>query len=566
MVLIVRRSYSDLSEVERSFEQSQPEAGPSRLLKSSVSHFVVTKCDGSDQQPAKSASQRDTGLPENVISLSDFLEPYLSDIGAKRGKPIPDWIFDMTEADAEALEKVGVFGLDLGLPDQLGTQASQAAQAPAPSSSFDLRPVVDHYSQMPKGKGKERAHFPTSSPPITSSKASANTTIFQAQTPPFTLAQRVKSTQTATQPNPNTQSPLADNEESASDGELPVITLRQAVKRPTKAIFDPLAFSQSSGESASATRHLAKGKRKGKAVEADEIKDQRGMLSDSETGSEGLSDYEREARRQLKRKRATSTGKDQSKRKTTSTSKEARRQPEIVEDESIPASESYESYSLTKQYPPSNKESTPPKFEPPSETRQDRTKAVDHGVQPSSFDKNGESLESDPTKSNESSLPTPPPSDHGRKARAPDALPRAETSTEPCSIPKAELVTPKISPGERISTSTDVGSRNEAEVSRSVKPARVRSSSKRVPIDGASRRSESLERKEPVVAGPSRIASTSARRAQPAPSSSSTTKNKSRARAEMKYTLDLTIDGLTADLVQKYIDKVKIAREKLGPT
>jgi len=523
----------------------------------------VTKCDGSDQQPAKPASQHDTTLPESVISLADFLEPYLSDNGAKKGKPIPDWIFEMTEADEEALEKVGVFGLDLGLPDELGNQASQPAQAPAPSSSFDPRPVVDHYSQMPKGKGKERARFPTSSPPITSSKASANTTIFQAQTPPFTLAQRVKSTQTATQPNPNTQSPLADNEESESDGELPVIALRQAVKRPTKAIVDPLAFSQSSGESASATRYLAKGK--GRAVEADEIKDQRGMLSDCETGSEGLSDYEREARRQLKRRRTTSAEKGQHKRTTNCQTKEGR-QPEIVEDESIPASESYESYSLTKQYPPSSKESTRPKLEPPSETRRTRTKAVDHNVQPSSLDRNVESLESDPTKSNESSLPTPPPSDHGRKARASDTSPRAETSTEPCSIPKAEFITPRISPGERISTSTDVGSRNEAEVSRSVKPARVKSSSKRVPIDGASLRSESLERKEPVVAGPSRIASTSARRAQPAPSSSSTTKNKSRARAEMKYTLDLNIDGLTMDQVQEYIDKVKIARETLAST
>lgn len=524
----------------------------------------MTKCDGSDQQPAKPASQHDTTLPENVISLSDFLEPYLSDNGAKRGKPIPDWIFEITEADEEALEKVGVFGLDLGFPDELGNQVSQPAQAPAPSSSFDLRPAGDHYSQMPKGKGKERAHFPTSSPSIASSKASANTTIFQAQTPPFTLAQRVKSTQTATQPNPNTQSPLADNEESESDGELPVITLRQAVKRPTKAIFDPLAFSQSSGESASASRHLAKGK--GRAVEADDREDQRGMLSDSETGSEGLSDYEREARRHFKRKRATSVGQDQHKR-TTNLQTKAGRQPEIVEDESIPASESYESYSLTKQYPPSSKESTRPEIEPPSETRRTSTKAVDHSVQPSSLDKNVESLESDPTKSNESSLPTPPPSDHGRKARASNTSPRAETSTGPCFIPKAELITPRISSEFRASkTEVDVGSRNEAEVSRSVKTARVGSSSKRVSIGGASRGSESRSRKEPVVAGPSRAASTSARRAQPGSSSISTTKNKSQGRAEVRYTLDLTIDGLTADQVQEYIDKVKIAREKLGST
>jgi len=417
---------------------------------------------------------------------------------------------------------------------------------------------------MPKGKGKERAHFPTSSPPITSSKASANTTIFQAQTPPFTLAQRVKSTQTATQPNPNTQSPLADNEESESDGELPVITLRQAVKRPTKAIFDPLALSQSSGESASASRHLAKGK--GRAVEADEIKDQRGMVSDSETGSEGLSDYEREARRQLKRKRATSVGQDQHKR-TTNLQTKAGRQPEIVEDDSIPASESYESYSLTKQYPPSSKESTQPKLESPSETRRTSTKAIDHSVQLSSLDKNMESLESDPTKSNESSLPTPPPSDHGRKARAPDTSPRAETNTEPCFIPKAELVTPRISSQRKATrTEVDLGSRDEWAVSRSVKPARVGPSSKKVPIDDASRGSESRERKEPVVAGPSRATDTSTRRAQPGPSSSSTTKNKSRGRAEMEYTLDLTIDGLTADQVQDYIDKVRIAREKLGST
>jgi hypothetical protein len=32
-----RRSHSDMSEIEKSFERSQPEAGPSRLTMSSVS-------------------------------------------------------------------------------------------------------------------------------------------------------------------------------------------------------------------------------------------------------------------------------------------------------------------------------------------------------------------------------------------------------------------------------------------------------------------------------------------------------------------------------------------------
>jgi hypothetical protein len=521
--------------------------------------------DNADHQPpAKATNQRDTGLPEDVISLADFLEPYLADNGAKKGKAIPDWLFEITEADEAALGEVDYFGIESTHPAAIENETSQPA--PAPPSSLDPRPIVNHFSQIPTIKGKERAHLPTSSPPVAPSKASANTTIFHTQTPPVPLAQCMRSTQTATQPNPNTQSPLADNEESESDGEIPVVALRQGVKRkpPTKPMFDPLAFPQSSGESATSTQHTVEIK----AVNMDVEEKQHMISSDSETGTDDLSDYEREARRQRKRKRTTSPGRAQTERTTThSRTKDARTQAQQQEDESIPASESYESYSLTKQYPPPSKHTT---AEESSRVVSAQTLAVDHGAQPSSLDKNGASLESNPTNSNESSLPTPPPSDHGRQARLaaspPPPPPSTGKSKERSTVPKTEFVTPKIISERKFAKpEIDVGTRNDWEMSRSAKKAKTESSSRRVSIAGTTRGSGSRQSDTPVIAGPSRILTTTSRKAQTGPSTSST---KGRAKTSLpviNYSLDLTVDGLTTDQVIDYIDKVKLAREKLGP-
>jgi len=472
-------------------------------------------------------------LPPGIITLSEFLEPYLSENGAKKSKPIPEWLFDISDANQAALDDVKVFGLEYDQPriDPVGSQ---------PAALSPISPALRHNHASPtrsdKGKGKERAH-PLSSSPMApmGPKSSAITLSFQAQTPPVPLAQRVMSTQLATQQFNLTQSPLADNEESESDGEIPIVPLRQAVKKKSRVVFDPLAFPQSSGESVSGTQA------KGKGVDRDNSQvDGYMSSSDGESNSEGLSDYEREARRLRKRKRAASPqAEDRERPKSTAPH---RRNQEIssVEDESIPASESIESFSLTKQYPSPGKTAAR-SVEVTSRISQSQV-AVDHGVH-ASIDKTTEAVTNSNEHSNESSLPTPPPSDHGpasqlsplrtAKVERGDAVPKTEPATVAVHVRRDSDLSSTVLEGRNAHgpSHTDIAAR----VDDAPRPSR-RSESR-----STSRRDRSVS---------SALATTTLARSTKRPT----------------WTLDLTVDGLTAEEVEQYTRKVEAARAKVRST
>jgi hypothetical protein len=479
-------------------------------------------------------------LPQNIITLADFLEPYLSDNGAKKGKPIPEWLFETSEADQADLDTITIFGLELNPNHEDPSHLQPIASASSPPTE----PQKDIFSPMrlDKGKGKERAGATSSPPPFPiASKASAVTTSFQTQTPPVPLAQHIMSTQTATQQFNLTQSPLADNEESEDDGDIPIVRPRQVRKIRSRVMIDPLAYPSSSGELASATTG------KVKQVERDVTRDEAMEvdLSDDEVDSEDLSEYEKEARRQRKRKRTTSPRQEVRNRPKVSTRPIPPPQDiiTIVEDESIPASESIESLSLTKRYPSPGKTVARP-IDLTSIVVHTQG-AIDHGVH-SSFDKNGESLHSNSNEhSNESSLPTPPPSDHDHEVSA---------SFEP-PPPVDHEILPKTEPtsaaGHRRTVSKSSGPASKVEADDS------RNSRTEIPSP--------FDRK-PDVPGPSR-SSRPHSNARPDQAGSSTPAILTIAQSIKKetYTLNLAVDGLTAEEVDQYTEKVKAARAKQRP-
>jgi len=477
-------------------------------------------------------SQPNSHLPHGVITFADFLEPYISENGVKKGKPIPEWIFETSKADQVALDEISVFGTkwttaDDQIPELQAAQAESSPTSPANQGDQNPRTRID------RGKGKEPAHPMSPSPPAPiDTRASAITMSFQTQTPPVPLAQHVMSTQPASQQFNLTQSPLADNEESESDGEIPVVPLRRVVKPKSRPIFDPLAFPQSSGESV--VQH------QGKEKEQEVNREHEAMdISADEADSEDLSDYEREARQQRKRKR------------TISPTEQARNRPKSAshprppvraispakEDESIPASESIESLSLTKRYPSPGRAAA--RVTEVTSSVVQIQGAIDHGIH-SSLDKNGESLNSN---SNESSLPTPPPSDHDQEP--PLAVKRSIKIEERPVVPKTEPTT--VAEHRRTkSKSSGSASRIEREDSRSSRTA--------IPVDKSDApnnlRPSGRNRSRMDVSGPS----------------TSTNITLAQSIRKRTYTLDLTIDGLSTEEVEQYTAKVNAARAKTRPT
>jgi len=530
-----RRSHSDMSEVEKSFERSQPEAGPSRLTMSSVrmawSGSLMIKLT---TQPLNPMGQQSSRLPHGVITFADFLEPYISEDGAKKGKPIPEWIFETSKADQAALDEIQMFGLEYAAPNDQIPQPKTAQIESSPTSPGDRE------SQYPrirtdKGKGKETINTKSPSPPgNVELKASAVAMSFPTQTPPVPLAQHVMSTQPASQQSNLTRSPLADNEESESDGDIPVVPHRRVVKPRSRPIFDPLAFPQSSGESVVPWQH--KGKERERTPDQE---DEAMVMSDDDPDSEDLSDYEREARQQRKRKRTTSSmeGSRDGPKPASHPHSPVRNVPLVHEDESIPASESTETLSLNKRYPSPGKSAVRP-VGAVSEIVQ-KEGVIDHGVH-SSLDKNGESLNSN---SNGSSLPTPPPSDHDREA--PLSSRRSIKIEERPVIPKTERTT--VAEHERRR------SRSSASVSK-------------IERDGSRSSRTEVAVSRSVESGPSRPSGPYRNRMAGSEPSTSTNISLAQSIRKRAYVLDLTVDGLSTEEVEQYTSKVNAARAKTRTT
>jgi hypothetical protein len=538
-----------------------------------------------------------------VIHLSEFLEPYLPFAGAKKAKPIPDWLFETSEQDERSLADIKIFGIELeGLPTD-----------PQPSSPTPID--FGLHSQVLGSKGKEKVlpQSPSSSPLIDlPSKYSVATNTSNYQTPPVTLAQRPISSQAATQQFNHTQSPMADNEDSESDGDIPVKTVKPT-KRIRRTVIDPLAYPQSSGEAA--TFSLSPDRPNLELSEAEDMS--------QDVDSDDLSDYERQARTRLKRKRTGSAQEDASRRRIEPTADMMTTHippPNAQqEEESLPATDSAESFSLTKRFPSPSKAKLPRASPGVSsgafQMEMGSLQTIEQSLH-SLVEKTEESLKSNTSTNinsnsnasgNTQSLPTPPPSDHEAEAQLP-SLETATNESKPNTIPKLEVVTPaqgpvrarvkvkvEETPSKMIHEDVMGPSRASGNVasavfastmagpSRSRRPDELRSSNPLVISDqrtkhGGETTQVKTENENDLGRTHSPRMSVSAipRPASPEPSRTRNQLDQPRTSAtslavdigpqagKKRFTLDLSVDGLTLDQVEQYLGKIQIARAKLS--
>lgn len=470
--------------------------------------------------------QRDSRLPIDTIPLSAFLESYLGERGDKKGKTIPDWIFDMSDDNVRGLDEVKMFGLDFD-------HSVQRAISPPRTRTTTTAPAEIQHSSPPSGadKGKQKAQVPMDSPYSSRPNPSAT----QYMIPPVPLGQRPRSTQTMTQPTLG--SPSADDGDEESDGEIPIRPRPRVSTTQRRPIFDPLDFDIRDEEGGRPLPQPTDQSRLSETVMAGRPEKRPGARADS-TDSEMLSDYERTQKRENKKRRVEASP----------TEKTAVEQEQVIQidDESIPASESLESYSLSKQYPSPTKtneqpgsglEQAPPATGPPAH---DPEPLIDGPaaspvimVQTSThyMSKGQSSLESNKTGSGHTqSLPTPPPSDD-----------QIEEPPLPTLASRRSLVTqaPDQSLGRHKTHRARVSfsSRHEEEA--------VQVSSEATAQEGRSRsvaessRTVTLNREHGVDP-----------------------RNAGTGLSSDLFTLDMTIDGLSEETIQQYLSKIKAAREK----
>lgn len=276
-------------------------------------------------------------LPDGIITLADFLEPYISDNGSKKGKTIPEYIFHTTEEIEAGLAAVRVFGLDFD-PDEEPHQADAGPSGSAASAS--QQPASSPPARLDKGKQRAVEVEPPVQPTTYTQQPSAT----QYDTPPVPLGQRPQSTQTFAQPSHPTQD--ADDEDSEDEMPIRPLPPRTATQR-RRPIF-------ASSPAPQPTQDITDNNDESAAVGDDDVAES--------TDSEMLSDHERQTRKR-RRNQDGAEGSGEPRRKTRvadpAPAPEPEPGPEQEHDslplsnhtESIPASATPESYSLSKQYP-----------------------------------------------------------------------------------------------------------------------------------------------------------------------------------------------------------------------
>lgn len=362
-----------------------------------------------------------------------------------------------------------MFGLELDRVDSSHVVAASDRKEATPSPRV-FRVLPAHGSspqQSTNDKGKGRA---VPSPPavseaeVTVPKSSVDTAYHQ--TPPVPLGQRFQYTQIATQAVtfPESSGGPADNEdsESESDVEMQIKPLRH-VRQPRRSriVLDPLAFPgpvspPAANEQTPDSMTRTQRRRRGRSEQREEPDGESGQ----ETDFDMLSDYERQARQRKRSRKASTNTQAVSTMEDVSAEMAPPPNEQVEEDESIPASESLESYSLTNQYPSPSKKGVVNK-----ETTAERTRdtletgtVVDHGTH-TTVQSLPKSLNSSENYSNPNartdgtdSLPTPPPSDHEAEAQLPSiesvSLPRSITS-DSAYLLKTASSTPRAGASQR---------------------------------------------------------------------------------------------------------------------
>lgn len=508
----------------------------------------------------------------------------------------------MSDENRQALNQVGMFGLDFDeSPPTVSSPSTKQhrlslSPSPEPDPEPDPEPEPSQSGAAKKqpsspnirlDKGKQKAQPPASSAHSPSQRSERRMpSATQYATPPVPLGQRLSSTQTATQQIPDSPGADAEDEDEAeaeesSDGEIPIRPRPRLSNTQRRPIFDPLNFDPSEHDAQNRvtlqptfTSRLANTKR-GRSEQRAEAD------TDAEsTDSDLLSEYERSKRPTTgKKRRAVEPTLIPARTERTNRTEaiaDAVAQPTVagtspdkpivIDDESIPASESLESYSLSKQYPSppkpnigelreleSRESGNPAAVAVPvtpvaatisrsraivnfnvdvtqmrTEVREARAVspavAIHTTTQFSQAPHDPDSLGSSKTGSgNTQSLPTPPPSDD-----------QGQEETETKSTRRPDTVDPMPQP-------------RAAAPSKSLAP-------------------RPIKRESTVHTGPSPVRPTPSRVA-PAASDTGAVRQTGSGPGpgQPSLVLNLTVDGLSEDTVQQYIARIRAARDRQRP-
>ena len=501
-----------------------------------------------------------------------------------------------------------MFGLDFDespptVPSPSTTQPRfSLSPSPEPEpSQFQSQSLVDrnqHDSpavQRDKGKQKAQPSVPSAHSPSqwTEHRMPSAT---QCATPPVPLGQRLLSTQTATQQIPDSPDADAEDEddseaaaEESSDGEIPIRPRPQVSNTQRRPIFDPLNFDLSDHDDQNRislqptfTSRLPTTKRR-----RTEYGSEMNSAGES-TDSAMLSEYERSKRptKSKKRRAVEPTNPARTERaggsivldlRQTDQSAEAGTSPDkaiVIDDESIPASESVESYSLSKQYP------SPPKPNIDElrdfELREVETRAavpvtpagVTGSRSRSSVDTNVQvtRVRTEFRENREIRAVSPVLAIH-RTTRTTQftQVPQVQVSHDPDSLGSSKtgsgntqsLPTPPPSDDQE-QEETDTIYKRHPDTVHPVLQSRATAPSKSIAP-------QSHKRESVVLTGPSPSrgeSSRSAPAAAPAPATGVDEASGSACPGQGSLALDLTVDGLSEDTVQRYIARINTAREK----
>jgi hypothetical protein len=368
-----------------------------------------------------------------------------------------------------------MFGLELNTTtneeERTTTEPAGAISSPVAQQTTRQSPPVCPSPDSPriiKGRARAESSSQVEAEAMAPPKSSINTTYLPTQTPPVPLGQRMRSTQTATQAItlPESSGNPADDESSESEVEMQIKPLRQ-VRQPrrSRVMFDPLAFPEPRlvpDTRADEPKLTSTKERQARQEDVERHEDDSGQDTDSDM----LSDYEKQARQRKRPRAASFQDQDQSSLDQETTETVPPPNGQLEEDESIPASESVESYSLTNQYPSPSKKRviTEDVTEGSTTMRIEASTVVDHVAPPTagSLDKSqGQGSFQTNTNTNSSartdgtdSLPTPPPSDHEPEAQIPSlesesVQPIGNAADVPALQPKSEKTTPRTSLSQR---------------------------------------------------------------------------------------------------------------------
>ena len=249
---------------------------------SDQSQLVISSPDHTDLSPVQTSPQAKhiimSFASSSRVTLDHFLEQYLNPPTGKKPKPVPEWVFEVPEAQRRQLNQIAVFGIDLESNEDQQVNALWDGQ----------RPVSDSLSSP--GEFPTETKTTPSGPSLGADFKGKGKALASSHSPSFPRPAHI--VPAASEPAA-TVYPPADESERDSDDEMPSRTATRN-KRPRQDIFGTLNLPTSSPS----FPQTSSGQSHPFDVHPDNDDSSHSESGDDDVDEIELSDYEREHRRQ----------------------------------------------------------------------------------------------------------------------------------------------------------------------------------------------------------------------------------------------------------------------------